>query len=776
MATRARSGKSAGTYFLRFAGTAGLLMSGTLVLVLYVLPERYVLSSGFREGSQNFPNPSTPFQAMDPRLVAALPPPLSDGVVQGPAELFWPQVLPLLLAERWEDAIPLLAFYLVDNPGDVGARREYVITLTKAGYRDRAIPILEQFLGSGEDREIRLLLARTLRDEGRVSEASEHYRVLVEETPAEESLVLEWAQALAWMNNTESAKQVLVEGLKNSPESVPLRVELARLHYYTDALDPTEDLEAADAILSGMTEAELASAGALTLRDDVRTALTPPPDPEVEPPPPLTTLELAIGAREDGDFDRARGLFETALLDSPDDVDAWQAYADFLQYQVDDFEGALEALKEVERLQSGDDVQLQYRMTQLEVWAERTDAASARLEAILVLLESEVQATAVDSEDGLPPVTKADVLSQLGDLRRWEGERLPAVDRYEAALVEDPEHARAREGLALLQGDVDRMMIEVEEPHLGAISNSFADTDNYRRLDLGGDWYGIHEDWVWGTKTGARWLQGFDATGAEDTQQGLFANLEGARWWRWGTVRTAVRLGVQNIRANQVDAGAGISVRLMGGSGRRTDVGFDHEPAYGLTNTLQSMAANVRQDRFTAAHGQPISEAWSIAGTFEAASLDHRDVAGADRNTRIGGGLSVGRTMSSRFSLGFSARVVRYSDDAPEAGGIPLYWDPNLSVSLGPYLQYRQPLGTWWEFNARVNPAFAYIDERRTSAVESAPDLSANIGLVREGANYRTLIELFYGQGQFRSYRSMGINIAFSARGWLGRGGGGGSQ
>ena len=82
-----RRGKSDTRYFLRFAGTATLLVSGTLVLVLYVLPQRYVLSSGFREGTLILPDPSTPFAPMNAARIAALPPPaLIANAVQGDGE------------------------------------------------------------------------------------------------------------------------------------------------------------------------------------------------------------------------------------------------------------------------------------------------------------------------------------------------------------------------------------------------------------------------------------------------------------------------------------------------------------------------------------------------------------------------------------------------------------------------------------------------------------------------------------------------------------------
>ena len=91
MARGNRRRRADARYLLTFVGTAGLLVSGTLVLVLYVLPERYVLSSGFVEGNLNLPDPTIPFEPVAPRLGAALPPaPAPDTtVVRGPAEIFW---------------------------------------------------------------------------------------------------------------------------------------------------------------------------------------------------------------------------------------------------------------------------------------------------------------------------------------------------------------------------------------------------------------------------------------------------------------------------------------------------------------------------------------------------------------------------------------------------------------------------------------------------------------------------------------------------------------
>ncbi len=475
-----RRGKSDTRYFLRFAGTATLLVSGTLVLVLYVLPQRYVLSSGFREGTLILPDPSTPFEPMNAARVAALPPPAApDEIPRGPAEIFWARVIPLLEAERYEAAIPHFEDYLGEYPADRDVRREYALTLAAAGYPERAIPILEQLLVARDDAELRLLLARVLRDVGRVGDASEHYSDLLSSAPENEALWLEWAQALAWVRDYAAAEDVLLDALEVHPESVPLRVELARVYYYTNRL------EDADAILADLTETQLVSAGAVALRDDVRWALTPPPEPEVVPPPPPSTLDQAIAARELGELDRAEELFRVALEENPEDAASWEAWANFLQYEREDFDGALEALKNVERITGGRDSRLQFRMAQLEIWTDRTDDARVRLEALLVLLDEEAAApaaVAVDEEaaDAInepPPVTKADVYALLGDLERWNGDRLAAVGQYERALAEEPEHPGATDGLATLRAEVDRMMIETG-PWRGVVRNR-------RRLGLG---------------------------------------------------------------------------------------------------------------------------------------------------------------------------------------------------------------------------------------------------------------------------------------------------
>jgi tetratricopeptide (TPR) repeat protein len=762
MNKKVRRAKGDPGYFLRFAGTAMLLVSGTLVMVLFVLPQRYVLSSGFREGSLVFPAPSTPFEPVTAGRIAALPlppppPAPPETIVRGPAEVFWATVLPLIEAGRYAEALAQFEQYLASYPRDAGVRLEYARTLVAAGNADRGIEVLEELLAVRDNEEVRLLLARTLRDSGRAEEAAAHYSVLVAADPANETLWLEWAQALAWLERYEAAETVLLNGLDQHPGSIALAVELAEVYYAMGRLEEAAEL------LAGLTDEELRAFDALVLRADVLRALTP----AVDTTPPATPLELAIAARMDGDLDRAEVLFKEVLADNPNDADAWAAYADFLQYERGDLAGALAALKELERLTDGNDPALQYRMAQLEIWTNRPEDARARLQQLLGTLESG-PSTSDPGGEVSEPVMRSDVHSLLGDLSRWEGERLTAVGHYENALAEDPEHEDATEGLATLRAEVDREITESEGPGIGAIASSLADTDDFLRLDLGGEWAGLRRDWVWNTRTGARVVEGVDITGTRSNEQGIFADLEGARWWRWGTIRTGVHAGLQTIRAGEVDVAVGASARFVGSEGRRTDVRFDHEPAYGFANTLQAVDANVRQDRLSASHNQPLGEKWVSAATAEVASMDHRGIDDADRNTRLLGSLAVGRLLNPEFSLGLAARVLHHRDASPPASGLPLYWDPELSASFGPYARYARPISSSWEIEATVNPGLQWLEERNATGGELVPDLSARLGFTRNGATYRTSVAVFYGQGRFTGYRSYGLSASFGARGLLG--------
>ncbi len=140
MAARAKPQKRPVRYALGFASTAVILGTLTLLLVLVVLPRRYVLHAGLRESGMSFPASAAPFTPPEELLREVTPPtPLAPTIlVRGPAELLWEEVGALLRAKRYEEALPLFDAYLQYHPRDRSVQREHAIT----GHHAVGIPLL----------------------------------------------------------------------------------------------------------------------------------------------------------------------------------------------------------------------------------------------------------------------------------------------------------------------------------------------------------------------------------------------------------------------------------------------------------------------------------------------------------------------------------------------------------------------------------------------------------------------------------------------------------
>jgi tetratricopeptide (TPR) repeat protein len=746
-----------------------ILVACTLVLVLVVLPQRFVLSSGFRESGVSFPVTETPVpplavvQRTAPPGPAPRPSSAETVVYRGPAEILWDRAGPLMEAGRYDEAAALFQAYLQDNPGDQGVRMEMINALLRAGRRGEAADALREYLARDDDSEARLLLARTLRDMGRTDEASAQYARLEEEGAGGSDLALEWAQALSWAERFPEAEDVLVSALESDPDNAALQVELARLYYATDRLPES------DAILAGMDEEALGEYDALDLRDDVAAALEVP---EEEPAPPPSLMEQAAAAREAGDFTAAAALLQEALADTPDDVEAWRAYADLLQYEMSDFPGALEALREIES-RTPRDTALQYRMAQLELWTGENEAASLRLDGVLASLGDSGPVPL--SEDPEPVLlTAPDVLALQGDILRWKGDRVAAGREYDAALAEDPEHEPAQAGLASLRSEADDAIEEAEGPRIGAFAYWLDDNDDFRRLDLGGEWIGVRGDWAWGIQAGNRWLEGLTLAGTGGDASGLFVDVEGARWWRWGTVRTALHVGAETVRDGATDVSFGASVRALGmGPFSSVEARYHHGLAYPITTTLQSVFAQVVQDNLRITLNADITPVWTLWAQASGTRLATQDFVGdPDPSLRLQGAVALGRRLSGGFTVGLGTEILGFTEPAPSTSAVSLFWDPKLSASLGPFAQFQRELQGGWDVYARVSPSMAWIEEREVPEGEWVPHASAEGRIRYRGERLWTSLDVFFGQGRFDGYRNWGGRLTFSVRNlpWLGGG------
>lgn len=767
-----RLGDASGHYYLWFGFTALTLGALTLLLVLVVLPRRYVLHSGLRESGVNFPTTETPFTpSTEPRRPPAeiAPAPTESGTdstsdresrpERGPAQIMWDDVDRLLAADRPIAASAVFEAYLRRFPDDHDARRAYALTLRRAGRSARAVSVMEELLAERPDPELRRTLARSLRDLGRVEEASARYAELARRSPGDLEIALEWARSFSWNREYAEAEAVLQAALDRNPAEPVLQAELAQVYYEWGRLQAAAD------VLAELDEAELDDVFARSLRDDVMAALAPPADSAesvtVEPSSPV---ERARRALTDGAYEEAAELYREALDGDPTHTDVWVEYADVLQYRLEDLSAARSALLEVESRGGAEfDRSLRYRIAQLDAWTGRTEEAARRLAGLL-----EEPPPGIDDPSASPD--RAEVRAFLGDVRRWDGERLAAVSAYERSLADDPANERARVGLETLREQVADGVRAAERPRLEADAYSIQDSDDYARVDLVAEAVRRQGSWFLRTRTGSRWLQGRDLLGASDDLHGFLVELESARWWRWGTLRTAVEMGWENVRPGDAALAFGGSLRMVGLGGVDADLAYHHGPAYPLTSTLQSALGRVTQDRLTAVVRRALDPRWTLTLALDAARLDaDSEEVGEEvgtvsgTSTRLEAAATVVRELTPSFQLGLDARAMRFTDPAPRIDGRGLFWDPDRVASAGLVARWEQALSDRWGWTASLRPGLAHLAERRTDGTELVPHLSAEASLLHTGERFRTELGAFYLQSRFDGYRSYGLRLSVGA-------------
>jgi tetratricopeptide (TPR) repeat protein len=738
----------------------------SLVLVLVVLPRRYVLSSGFMESGVNFPVSADlpPAPVFVSRPAGERPPaPIREAETAvtpvGPAEALWNSVLPLILAGDLAGSIPLFQAYLARYPGDRDVRTEYASTLLAAGDTDAAVEQLRLLLSEGEDPRLRVALARALRDGGRPEAASAQYALLWDsgawsELGAEDALLLEWAGALAWAELYTDAEDVLEIGRTRNPGNPVFTVELARIYYYTNRLEEAEGL------LASLSRAELAAAGGVSLSGDVMAALAVPEVEEVEP----TLVERALRAREEGRDAEALELLESRLARAPDDVEAWIALANLRQYELFDLPGALEALRRVEALdrEAGgpEDPALQYRLALLEGWTGDEEGARRRFMALLDRVRLNGSFPLGEAGEGGTRVDQALLLARLGDLYRWSGNRPEAAGLYRQALSLDPGSALASGGMVALERETTAYVASDQDPRYGAISYGIWDTDEYTQLDLGAEWAEAHQEWVWGVRAGSRWLDGFDAAGAAASTNGVFGEGELGRWWRWGTLRTSVRLGVQELGVEAPLVTAGAEARLVTGSGTVLVARAGREPGFLLATTLQSVFLDLVQDALAISVSARISPTLTLWSEVHGSRLSWDGA--PEAVLRGSAAVALDRAVGGGLSIGAEARALTFDGAAPLTGAFPGFWDPRLALSLTPQVRWQRALAPGLTLDARGAAGPAWLDERRAAGSEVVPVATLDTRLQLERAGFRSTLGVFYRQSRFSGYRNWGGSLTVS--------------
>lgn len=740
MARSPGGGGRGAPYWLSFAFITLVLGGLTTVFVLVVLPQRFVLRSGLRESGISFPARAPSFRSVEgvvvvPRRPAPAPPEAPEPEPgPGPAEALWERVGPLLRAGDHERALPLFSEYLSSHPGDMAVRLEHGVALARSGRPREAEAELERVVRATGEPRARLALARLLRDRGETARALSLYRGLVTERPEDPALRHELARTLAWAARWDEAAAEYRALLAAAPDP-GYRLELARTLYWAGR--PGEAGEALAAIPEDAPEREEAAELAARLEELLAAEGEPPVPPAAEDP-----LARARRAAAEGDHALASRLYRRLLEERPRDPDLWLEWADFLQFRADDLEGARAALLARARLvEPGAEEAL--RLARLHVWTGREAAARASLEEILR-----------ESPD------LADAWALLGDVRRWEGARPAAVRAYRRALVLSPEAEVPREGLAEVRAETRRIIAVRELPGLGPEVSFFRDSDGYRRLDLAGRATVVRSDVVVGVQSGYRRLEGLGPAGVERAEEGPFAEVEVARWWREGTLRTSVTAGAERLDAFGVEPSFGARLEVPDLDGLALEAEYRHGPAYPVAITLESVVETVRADHLRASAYRGLAGGWAVSGVGEVASVRG---AGSD-NWRLGGGVSLLRRLSPVLGVGVGSQLLGYTDAAPVPEARRLYWDPRVFWSGAVTLEARLPGEGGWTAHGRLRPGIALVDERAPLARETVPQLAMEAGFGYRGDRATFAVDAFHLRGREGDYNSLGVGLRLVVR------------
>lgn len=722
-------------YWLRFATATAILLAVMALLVLVVMPQRFVLEAGFRESGITFPSSQVGFRPPEAAPLVQPPPPPPPRVEpeEGPSERLWKEIDPLLAAGRWAEALALMDAHVAAHPEDLAVRRERARTLARSGRTDEAIAAWRAMVRESGAPADRLALARTLRDRGELDGALALYRELVAARPADRSLKAERARTLLWAERYAEAETALRELLAEDPTDDAVRLDLARALYWGGR--PAD----ARVVLASLSADSPLAAEARTLDQELAAALAVPPPPEAPPP---TTLERARLAAAAGEIEQAAQLFAEALEESPDDRVLWAEWIDFLQFRLEDPAAARDAmLVYAERFALTGDERL--RLAELHAWTGQEDEAEALLAALLA-----------EEPD------RADALAFLGDLRRWRGDPVAASRTYRDALAADSDDDRARAGLDSLEARRERLVAGREPAGFGPGVTWFADSDDFVRLDVAGD-----ADFTWSVnalklRAGYRRLEGYDPFGAPATDEGGFGLVEYARWWREAGLRTAARLGGESLDGFGFEPTAAIEVHAPDAEGFALTGLLETAPAYPLTATYESVAEPVRANRIQASAFRGLGDRWSLGAALDGALLS----GGGATNPRWAGWVTLSRSMSRLLSIDVGTSLVGYGEAAPAPTARRLYWDPRLFWATTASLHLSSIPDHGWGWRTRLTGGAAYADERDALEPDWLPQFGVEGGLVLRGVSQDVALDAFYRRGREQEYSSWGLELGVLVR------------
>lgn len=700
----------------------------TSTFVLVVLPKRFILQSGLIESGITFENETLPFlpPVRQPEIRPTHPATPLEGVGVGPSEQFWTDVLPLLESEDYDAALPVFAEYLNLFPDDMDVWREYAVALVRADRGVEAETALLRLIESG-DNNARLELARLQRDRGDVDQAIALFREIVADNPDNADLRLELARSLVWAEQYEEAISLYRELAREFPHALPIRLEFAQALFWHGRT------EHAFFVLSGYPSHDSAWPTVEQLMAEVVPLVAPPV---------LTLAEMIQQSIDGGNLQYATELYGRLLARTPFESDRWNEWVDFLQYQLEDLEAARIALMSRDSVH-GLDPDQRFRLAQLHVWTQHEDLAKSELLGL------------VSTNPG-----RADAWALLGDVYRWEGDRIQATNAYRRALALSADNEEALFGLSEIREQVDLAIAERDPNGVNPELAYFQDSDDFSRFDLAvraaQRWYstGI------ALRTGYRRLNGPGTDGTLGEEPGPFAEAELVQWWRLGTIRTSVSAGVERLGTLGTEPAINAQIEVPDAGGTALQVAYSHGAAYAHTATLLSVQGGVRSDDIQVSAYRGLGERWSIAGTANVVSLR----GGGTDNVRLSSAATATGQLSQVLLAGVTSRFLTHTEAAPLLDSRRLYWDPSAFWTNSLLLELRTPDGQAWTVFGRLTPGVALANERETAGTQFVPQFSTEAGAAYEKGRISIAGDVAYNRGRAGDYHSFAANLLLSIR------------
>jgi tetratricopeptide (TPR) repeat protein len=692
-------------YWVRL-NLAVLLLGGlTVAFVVLFLPQRYVFQSGLSSSGISFPTQGAPF---DP----------TDRILVEPRDLDSPEVT--ADSEVDQDALSASTVAVVQR-GPAEILWEEVDRRFGHGDHAGAAEVMSRYLeGHPQDADVRLELAVALIRAGEPERAEGELQRVIEEVGSRRAR-LEYARLLRDLGRWSSAVALYEELAGEDPGDAGLRLEAAQT-------------------FAAATRAELEE-----LRGKVAAVERREPAVGSEESPTVETDRLALAreAAEAGNPERVFALYleELAADSDPQRLLEW---ADLFQYSLEDMGRTIEVLVRIEALGSATPA-TRLRLARLHAWTGEEQRALEVLEDLLAASPGESEAWTL-----------------LGDLRRWAGRRPAAAAAYAAASSGDPHAPGLGAGVQALEAATRGVVLRRDAPGLGPALDYFRDSDGYRRLELSarGALLQGGRDAV-SIRSGLRRVEGIRMDGLTGVEEGAFAELQLARWWREATVRASAEVGVEELGQGGAGFSAAGRLEAQDLDGWNVELEVRHGPAYPWLTSLQSLDLLMDADRLRVAVSRPVGSGWSIHTGGEAMRLRGDGIS----TDRLGGELGIYQRPAPWLRVGATTRLLGFSDAAPRFDDRRAFWDPRLFWSTELPVELRSPSAGPWAAHARLSPGIARIRYRGDA---ETPDWVSQFG-AEAGAGYlgeRAALDasIFSTRGREGDYSSLGMRLQLTIR------------